>query len=201
MIRLTRNASLWMRPARRCATSGSGSETSVSARRPSAPHRRLQLMAHVGHEVTADLLEAAALRHVFDQRDHAQRRRPSSIWRARTCKRAAAVARRGRACARPIPRARRPPAPRSPAWAARGIAVAAGPSARWRGRCGRSPCRSRRRGRHPGSGLSSERPQADGVRSWTPPRAWAAPPVTCSRPNRLVAIPRSSLRLRVIVAG
>ena len=37
MIRLTRKASLWMRPARRWATWGSGSETRVSASSPSAP--------------------------------------------------------------------------------------------------------------------------------------------------------------------
>ena len=85
MMRLTRKASLWMRPARRWATSGSGSETSVSARRPERAHRRLQLMAHVGHEVAADLLEPAPLRDVLDERDDPSGRRPSSIWRARTC--------------------------------------------------------------------------------------------------------------------
>ncbi len=37
MIRLTRNASVWMRLASRCATSTSGSDTRVSASRPSAP--------------------------------------------------------------------------------------------------------------------------------------------------------------------
>ena len=73
MMRLTRNASLWMRPARRWATSGSGSETSVSASRPERAHRRLELVADVGHEVAADLLEPAALRDVLDQRDHAER--------------------------------------------------------------------------------------------------------------------------------
>ena len=72
MMRLTRNASLWIRPARRCATCGSGSETSVSASRPERAHRRLQLVAHVGDEVAADLLEATTLGDVLDQRDDAE---------------------------------------------------------------------------------------------------------------------------------
>ncbi len=36
-------------------------------------HRRLELVAHVGHEVAPDLLEPAALRDVLDQRDHPER--------------------------------------------------------------------------------------------------------------------------------
>ena len=36
-------------------------------------HRRLELVADVGHEVAADLLEPAALRDVLDERDHAER--------------------------------------------------------------------------------------------------------------------------------
>ena len=39
-------------------------------------HRRLELVAHVGHEVAADLLEPPALRDVLDQRDHAERPAP-----------------------------------------------------------------------------------------------------------------------------
>ncbi len=39
-------------------------------------HRRLELVAHVGHEVAADLLEPAALRDVLDQRDDAERPAP-----------------------------------------------------------------------------------------------------------------------------
>ena len=36
-------------------------------------HRRLELVADVGHEVAPDLLEPAALRDVLDQRDHPER--------------------------------------------------------------------------------------------------------------------------------
>ena len=39
---------------------------------PQRAHRRLELVAHVGHEVAADLLEAPAFRDVLDQRDHAR---------------------------------------------------------------------------------------------------------------------------------
>ena len=73
MMRLTRKASLWMRPARRWATSGSGSATRVSASRPEGAHRGLELVAHVGDEVAADLLEAPPLRDVLDHGDDAQR--------------------------------------------------------------------------------------------------------------------------------
>ena len=77
MMRLTRKASLWMRPARRWATSGSGSDTSVSASRPSAPIGVLSSWLDVGHEVAADLLEAPALGDVLDERDHPER--PASV--------------------------------------------------------------------------------------------------------------------------
>ena len=36
-------------------------------------HRRLELVAHVGHEVAADLLEPAPFRDVLDERDHPER--------------------------------------------------------------------------------------------------------------------------------
>ena len=39
---------------------------------PERAHRRLELVADVGHEVAPDLLEPAPLRDVLDQRDHAQ---------------------------------------------------------------------------------------------------------------------------------
>ena len=76
MMRLTRKASLWMRPARRWATSGSGSETSVSASRPEGAHGRLELVADVGHEVAADLLEPASLRDVLNEGDDPERAAP-----------------------------------------------------------------------------------------------------------------------------
>ena len=37
------------------------------------PHRRLELVAHVGHEVAPDLLEPTPLRDVLDERDHPER--------------------------------------------------------------------------------------------------------------------------------
>ena len=85
MMRLTRKASLWMRPASRCATSGSGSDTSVSARRPSAP---------IG-VLSSWLTLATKSRRISSSRRRSETssmsamtpsgRRPSSIWRARTC--------------------------------------------------------------------------------------------------------------------
>ena len=69
MIRLTRKASLWMRLASRWATSGSGSLTQGLGQEAERAHRRLELVAHVGHEVAPDLLEAAALRNVLNERD------------------------------------------------------------------------------------------------------------------------------------
>ena len=73
MMRLTRKASAWMREARRWATSGSGSTVRVSASRPEGADRGLELVAHVGHEVAADLLEPAALGHVLDDGDDPER--------------------------------------------------------------------------------------------------------------------------------
>ncbi len=40
---------------------------------PEGAHGRLELVADVGHEIAADLLEPAPLRDVLDERDHAQR--------------------------------------------------------------------------------------------------------------------------------
>ena len=85
MIRLTRKASLWIRPARRWATSASGSATSVSASRPSAPMGVL----------SSWLTLATKSRRISSSRRRSETssmsamtprgRRPSSIWRARTC--------------------------------------------------------------------------------------------------------------------
>ena len=76
MMRLTRKASLWMRPARRWATSGSGSDDQRLGQQAQRAHRRLELVADVGHEVAADLLEPAALRDVLDERDDPERPAP-----------------------------------------------------------------------------------------------------------------------------
>ncbi len=72
MIRLTRKASVWIRDASRWATSGSGSTVRVSASSPRAPIGRLELVAHVGHEVPADLLQPPPVGDVLDDGDHAE---------------------------------------------------------------------------------------------------------------------------------
>ena len=84
MMRLTRKASVWMRPASRRATSGSGSETRVSAKSPSAPMGVL----------SSWLTLATKSRRTSSRRRRSETssimaitpsgRRPSSIWRART---------------------------------------------------------------------------------------------------------------------
>ena len=70
MIRLTRKASVWMRLGQplghgrvRLADQGLGQQ-------PEGAHGGLQLVADVGHEVAADLLEAPALGDVVDDGDH-----------------------------------------------------------------------------------------------------------------------------------
>ena len=73
MIRLTRKASLWIRPARRWATSGSGSDDQGLGQQPEGADRGLELMADIGHEVAADLLEPAPLGDVLDECDHPER--------------------------------------------------------------------------------------------------------------------------------
>jgi hypothetical protein len=113
MMRLTRKASLWMRPARRWATSASGSATSVSASRPSAPMGVL----------SSWLTLATKSRRISSSR----RRSETSSMSAMTPERAAAVVDLAGphlqgAPGRPVevegalgrPRARRPPAARSP---------------------------------------------------------------------------------------
>ena len=88
MIRLTRKASVWMRPARRWRHLGVGLGDQGLGQQPEGAHGGLELMAHVGHEVPPDLLEAAALRDVLDQGDDAERPPPvvdltGPHWRVR----------------------------------------------------------------------------------------------------------------------
>ena len=72
MMREIRNASEWIRCARRRDTSGSVSARSVSARRPERAHRCLQLVADVGDEVATYFLEPSPLRDVVDDRDDSE---------------------------------------------------------------------------------------------------------------------------------
>ena len=84
MMRLTRKASLWMRPARRWATSGSGSDTRVSASRPSAPIGVLSSWLTLA---TKSRLISSSRRDLEMSSISAMTpsgRRPSSIWLART---------------------------------------------------------------------------------------------------------------------
>ena len=76
MMRLTRKASLWMRPARRCATSASGSAIERLGQEAERADGRLELVAHVGHEVAADLLEPASLGDVLNEGDDPERPPP-----------------------------------------------------------------------------------------------------------------------------
>ena len=103
MIRLTRKASVWMRAASRWATSGSGSDDQGLGQQAERAHRGLELVADVGHEVAADLLEAPALGDVLDDGDDPERP-PAVVDQPRPHGQGAArAARRGRGCARPSP--------------------------------------------------------------------------------------------------
>ena len=107
MIRLIRKASVWMRLARRWATVGSFSAARVSASSPMRAHGGLQLVAHVGDEVAADLLEAPALGHVVDGGDHPERA-PAVVDQLRATRPGCGAAgRRGRASCAPSPVSRR----------------------------------------------------------------------------------------------
>ena len=66
MVRSMRKASSTMRSARRRDTTGSSSMVSVSASSPMRPHRRLELVADVGHEVAAGGVEPPPLGDVVD---------------------------------------------------------------------------------------------------------------------------------------
>ena len=73
MIRLTRNASRWMRLGEPLGDRRVALDEQRLGEQPEGAHRRLQLVAHVGDEVAADLLEAPPLRDVLDDRDDAER--------------------------------------------------------------------------------------------------------------------------------
>ena len=142
-------------------------------------HRRLELVADVGHEVAADLFEPASLGDVLDEGDDPERAAAvvdlagphlqGAPGRAVEIERAL-----GRAL---VPGVLEQLGHRL---GGQGVAMPARPSGRWPGRCGRSPCRSRRRGRRPGSAY---RASAGGGwrRRWTRPPPGRPPPVTCSR--------------------
>ena len=146
MIRLTRNASRWMRSASREATSGSCSTSSVSARRPSAP------MGVFSSWLTL----AMKSRRISSRRRRSETssiiastpswRRPSSMSDARTLQRAPrrAVEVDGALGAAPAPRLGRAARSRP---GRRSRRRSGSSSAGRRARCGRRPCRTRRTGR------------------------------------------------------